>query len=325
MKRRTFLAFALVTAIVPHKVRAQGVPKAARIGWLTAQKASSLTPYLAAMRAGFMELGYTEGRNLAIEYRYGDDAVERVPDLANELVKLGVDLIVAQGAAVSVISQLGLTVPVVYVFSGDPVLAGFADSLALPRHNMTGLTFMAAELNGKRLEMLRDILPDLRRVTIIANPEHPGSNLERDYSEDVARRLGLTVQYLPTPTPDELTRAFAAMAEQPPQAISLFADGFAVQNRQRIVDFGMSHRAPVVSGWPVFAQSGALCTYGPQLADSYRRLASYVDRILKGAKPKDLPIERPTKFETVINLRTARALGLTVPPSLLVSADTVID
>jgi len=325
VKRRAFLASALATAILPQSVRAQSAPKAARIGWLTAQQASSLTPNLAAMRAGFSEAGYVEGRNLAIEYRYGDDVLERVPDLAAELVRLGVDLIIVQGAAVPIVSRIGLTVPVVYVFSGDPVSAGLADSLARPRGNMTGLTLMAAELNGKRLEMLRDIVPDLRRVAIVANSEHPGVGLERAYSEDVGRRLGLAIQYFPTPTRDELTAAFASMATEPPQAISLFADGFAVQNRQIIIDFATGHRAPVVSGWPVFAQSGALCTYGPRLADSYRRLASYVDKILKGAKPADLPIEQPTKFETVFNLRTAKALGLTIPPSLLVSADEVIE
>jgi putative ABC transport system substrate-binding protein len=184
---------------------------------------------------------------------------------------------------------------------------------------------MAAELNGKRLEMLHDIVPDLRRVAIVANSEHPGAHLEQAYSEDVGRRLGLTIQYFPTPTSDELSRAFAVMSAQPPQAISVFADGFAVQNRKSIIDFAMNHGAPVVSGWRVFAQSGALCTYGPQLADSYRQLAGYVDRILKGAKPADLPIEQPTKFETVINLRTAKTLGLAIPPLLLVSADQVIE
>jgi putative ABC transport system substrate-binding protein len=325
VKRRTFLASALATAILPQKVRAQAPAKAARLGWLTAQQASSLTPYLAAMRAGFSEIGLVEGRNLTIEYRYGDDAIERVPDLAAELVRLGVDLIIVQGAAVSAISQRGLSVPIVYVFSGDPVSAGFADSLARPRGNMTGLTFMAAELNGKRLEILRDVVPDLRRVAIVANPEHPGAHLERAYSEDVARKLGLDIQYFPTPTAAALARAFTEMDAQPPQAISLFADGFAVQNRQSIIDFAMGRRAPVVSGWPVFAHSGALCTYGPKLADSYRRLAGYVDKILKGAKPADLPIEQPTKFETAINLRTAKTLDLAIPPSLLVSADVVID
>lgn len=325
MKRRAFLASALAVAALPSNLAAQGAPKAARIGWLTAQQESSLTPYLAAMRAGFSDLGYVEGRNLTIDYRYCDDAVERIPELATELVKLPVDLIVAQGAAVSEVSKLGLPVPIVYVFSGDPVSAGFADSLARPRGNMTGLTFMAAEFNGKRLEILRDVVPDLRRVAIVANSEHPGSQIERAYSEEVGRKLGLIIQYLPTRSRDELTNAFTAMAADPPQAISVFADGFAVQNRQSIIDFAMSHKMPVVSGWPVFARSGALCTYGPRLTESYRRLADYVDRILKGAKPLDLPIEQPTKFEMVLNQRTAKALGLTIPPTLLVSADEVID
>jgi putative tryptophan/tyrosine transport system substrate-binding protein len=325
VKRRAFLASALATVILPRGLAAQPVAKAVRIGWLTAQQASSLTPNLEAMRAGFSRIGYLEGRNLLIEYRYGDDSLERVPSLAFELVKLGVDLLVVQGAAVPVVSHLGLTLPVVYVFSGDPVSAGLADSLARPRGNMTGLTLMAAELNGKRLEILRDVMPDLRRVAIIANPEHPGANLEWAYSEDVARGLGLAIQYFPTPTRDDLAMAFAAMAAAPPQAISVFADGFAVQYRQNIIDFAISHHAPVISGWPVFAQSGALCTYGPRQADSYRQLASYVDRILKGAKPSDLPIERPTKFETVINLRTAKMLNLAIPQALLVSADQVIE
>lgn len=325
MKRRTFLASTLAVAALPRSLVAQGMPKSARIGWLTAQQESSLTPYLDAMRDGFADLGYVEGRNLAIEYRYGNDAIERVPELAAELVKLPVDLIVAQGAAVSEISKLGLPVPIVYVFSGDPVSAGFADSLARPRGNMTGLTFMAAEFNGKRLEILRDLVPDLRRVAIVANSEHPGSQIELSYSEDVARKLGLAIQYWPTRSRDELEKAFTAMAADPPQAISLFADGFAVQNRRSIIDFAMSHKIPVVSGWPVFAHSGALCTYGPRLTESYRRLADYVDRILKGAKPTDLPIEQPTKFEMVINLRTAKALGLSIPPALLITADEVIE
>jgi putative ABC transport system substrate-binding protein len=190
---------------------------------------------------------------------------------------------------------------------------------------MTGLTFMAAELNGKRLEILRDINPDLRRVAIVANSEHRGVHLERANSEEVGRRLGLTIRYYPTPTSDKLDEAFVAMAAEPPQAISLFSDGFAVQNRQRIIDFATIHRAPVIAAWPIFARSGAICSYGPRLSESYRRLADYVDRILKGAKPADLPIEQPTKFETVVNQRTAKTLDLTIPPSLLVSADEVIE
>ncbi len=325
MHRRGFLASVVAFASVPNALSAQQSPRRARIGWLTAQQELSLTPYLAAVRASLADLGYVEGRNLTIEYRFGNDDLERVPALAAELVKLPVELIVAQGEAVSLISKLGLPVPVVYVFSGDPVSAGFADSLARPRGNMTGLTFMAAEFNGKRLEMLRDIVPDLRRVAIVANSEHPGSNLEWAYSEVVARRLDISLEHFPTRSRDELKGAFDKMADNPPQAILLFADGFAVQNRQSIIEFATAHKAPVVSGWPVFARSGALCTYGQRLVDSYRRLAGYVDRVLKGTKPADLPIEQPTTFETVINRRVANALGLTIPASLLVSADEVIE
>jgi putative ABC transport system substrate-binding protein len=325
MRRRAFIAGLGSTAAWPLAVRAQQGPRVAPIGWLTAQQAASLAPYLDALRAGFTELGYVEGRNVAIVFRYGDDSLERVPALAAELVKIPVDLIMAQGAAVPVIAKLGLAVPVVYVFSGDPVSAGLADSLARPRGNMTGLTFMAADLNGKRLELLREIMPELRRVAIIANPEHPGEQLERGYSEVTAQRLGISIDYFPTSTHDDLTRAFAKMVGDLPQAISLFADGFAVENRQSIIDFAMAHRLPVVSGWPVFAKSGALCTYGPRLTQSYRRLAYYVDRILKGARPADLPIEQPTQFELVVNQRTANTLGVTIPPSLLVRADDVIE
>lgn len=325
MKRRGLLAGLACTAVWPLAAHSQQLPKSARIGWLTAQRAASLAPYVEAFRDSLADLGYVEGRNLAIEFRYGDDAIERVPQLAADLAKIPVDLIVVQGAAVSVVSKLNLAVPIVYVISGDPVSAGFADSLARPRGNMTGLSFMAAEFNGKRLELLREFIPDLRRVAIVANPEHAGEHLERAYTEDVGRRLGLAVEYFPAQTPDELTAAFNAMAGNPPKAISLFADGFAIQNRQRIIDFAMSHRAPVISGWPVFAQSGALCTYGPRLAESYKRLAHYADRILKGAKPVELPIEQPTKFQLVINLRTAKTLGLTVPPALLARADDVIE
>src|SRR5262245_4426079 len=325
MNRRGFLAGMGCTAVWSLPARSQPPPKVARIGWLTAQRAASLAPFVEAFRASLSDLGYVEGRNLAMEFRYGDDVVERVPALAAGLVQFPVDLIVAQGAAVSVLSKLNLPIPIVYVTSGDPVIAGFAETLAKPRGNMTGLTFMVADFSGKRLELLREIIPVLRRVAVVGNPEHPGEHLERRYSVEAGERLGLTLDYFPTRTQDELRVAFAAMTEKPPQAISLFGDGFAIQNRQQIIDFGMSHGAPVISGWPVFAQSGAICTYGPRLTDSYRRLAHYVDRILKGAKPAELPIEQPTTFQLVFNLKTAKALGITIPPTLLARADDVID
>jgi putative ABC transport system substrate-binding protein len=297
----------------------------ARIGWVTAQQAASLEPYIEAFRSGLADLGYVEGRNLVLVLRYGDDNLERVPELATELVRIPVDLVVSQGAADVLINKLNLPVPVVYAYSGDPVTAGFADSLARPHPNMTGLTLMAPELTAKRLELLREIIPELRRVAILFYPEHPGEHIERAYCEETARRLGISLAYFPTNKSDDLNAAFVAIAADPPQAISLFADGFAVQNRDRIFDFTMNHRLPVISGWPIFVESGALCSYGPNLRASYRRLAYYVDRILKGAKPADLPVEQPTKFELVINLKTAKAFGITVPQSLLARADEVIE
>lgn len=319
-----FLGATLALAALRREAGAQNKAKIARIGWITAQQATSLTPYIAALRKGLAELGYTEGDNLVLVFRFGDDAIERVPEMAAELERIPVDLIIAQGAAVPDIAKLQLKVPVVYVYSGDPVSAGLADSLARPRENMTGLTFMAAELSGKRLDLLREIMPRIKKVAIVANPEHPGVEFERTYSEKSALRLGLAIDYYPTRSTGELTQAFAAMAANPPQAISLFADGFAIQNRDRIMEFAMNQHAPVVSGWPIFARSGALCTYGPRLTESYRRLAYYVDRVLKGAKPADLPIEQPTQFEFVVNLQTAKKLGLSIPQSMLVRADEII-
>jgi putative ABC transport system substrate-binding protein len=243
-----------------------------------------------------------------------------VPELVAELIRIPVDLIVAQGAAGVLINKLNVSVPIVYAFSGDPVLAGFADSLARPHANMTGLTLMAPELTAKRLELLRDMIPELRRVALLAYPEHPGEHIERAYSEDTASRLRIGIDYFPTSKLEDLTAALAKIAADPPQAISLLADGFALQNRDRIIGFAMEHRIPVI-----FAESGAVCTYGPKLNESYRRLAYYVDRILKGAKPADLPIEQPTKFELVLNLKSAKKLGIGIPQTLLARADEVIE
>jgi putative tryptophan/tyrosine transport system substrate-binding protein len=325
MDRRRFLAALGLTAWHPAHVFAQAATKVARIGWLTAQREASLIPYVKAMRESLTELGYVEGKNLAIEFRYGNDAIERVPELAADLERIPVDLIVAQGAAVEIIGKLKLKTPVVYVFSGDPVSAGLAESLARPPHTMTGLTFMAAEFNGKRLELLREFIPGLRRVAIVANPEHPGEEIERRDSEDAGKRLGLVTEFFATRNPKELDDAFAKISATPVQAISVFADGFAIQNRQKIIEFAMGRRVPVISGWAIFAQSGALCTYGPRLAESYRRLAYYVDRVLKGADPSTLPIERPTKFELIINAKTAKALNIAIPQSALLRADQVIE
>ncbi len=268
MKRRVFLASTLASASLPPNTLAQTLRKVAHIGWVTAQQASSLATNLEAFRAGLAALGYVEGQNFVIDIRYADDDYSRVPQLARELERLPVDVLIAQSGAAFEVRDLGLTVPVVYVMSADPVSAGFAESMSHPRDNMTGLTFMAFELAGKRLELLKEIIPDFKRVAIVGNPEHPGAHLERAFSEDTALRLGLVIAYFPTPNRDALIAALTAIGKDPPQAISILADGFAMTNRDILIDFANSHHIPAVSGWPAFAQAGALFTYGPRLTDS---------------------------------------------------------
>jgi putative ABC transport system substrate-binding protein len=324
MQRRPLLGGAALLSLRPGLSSAQAVVRPVRLGWLTAQNAASLAPYIEAVRRSLADLGYVEGRNLTLEFRYADGALSQVPALAADLERIPVDLIMAQGAAVPLVRDLALKLPVIYVFSGDPVSAGLAQTLSQPRGNMTGLTFMAAELNAKRLEMLREVIPKLRDVAVVANPEHPGAQWELADSQAAARRLGLRLKFYPTPSRDALTAALATIATTPVEAISLFADGFAIENRQRIIDFAMQRRIPVISGWPLFARSGALFTYGPRLIDSYRRLAYFVDRVLKGTRPADLPIERPATFELVLNRQTAQSLGISLPQALLLRADEVI-
>jgi putative ABC transport system substrate-binding protein len=322
MKRRRLLFASAAVAALPRIGVAQ--VRSARIGWLTAQRPASLAPYVDAFSNALAERGFVEGRNLAIEFRYGDDDLARTRALADELVRVSVDLLVVQGEAILELKSLPLPVPVVYAYSGDPVAAGLADSLARPNPRMTGLTYLARELNGKRLELLHEIAPRVRRVALLANPEYPGEAGERENSEAMARRLNLEVRHVAARTSDELTSAFAKMGASRTQAISLFADSFTVQNRARIVEFAMRERIPVVSSWPVLAHAGALCTLGPRLADSYKRLAYYADRVLRGARPAELPIEQPTTIETIVNLKSADALGIVVPQSVLVRADQVL-
>ncbi len=324
MRRRGLLLASAALASLPWSAAAQPGAKSARIGWLTAQRPPSLVPYVQAFRSALAELGFAEGKNLTIEFRYGEDDLSKVRGLAEELARLPVDLIVVQGEAALEIKNAKLPVPVVYAYSGDPVAAGLAESLARPNASMTGLTYLGLELNGKRLELLREIVPSVRRVALLANPAYPGEAGERANSEATAGRIGLDVRYVAARTSDELEAAFTRMVNDKVQAISLFADSFAVQNRGRIVAFAMSQRIPMVSSWPVFAEAGALCTHGPRLADSYRRLAYYADRVLRGTRPAELPIEQPTTIETIVNLKTADALGIKVPDAVLVRADRVI-
>jgi putative ABC transport system substrate-binding protein len=324
MKRREFLGIFGGGAVWSLGAHAQQ-PKPLRLGWLTTAASADVSPFLEALRAGLAAQGHIEGRNLTIATRYADGDIGRVSALAEELAGLPVDVIATQGTATRLLLKVSTIVPVVYVFSADPVLGGIADSLARPGRNMTGITLMSAELNGKRLELLREMMPQVGRVAILASPTHAGEELERSNSLDMAQKLGVAIQYFPTPSLAELRGAYASMAADAPHAIVVFPDPVTFANRAQIIDFANTQRVPVVSGWADFAEAGALFSYGPKLTESYRRLAYYVDRVLKGEKPAQLPIERPTAFEFVINLKTAKALGIEVPPALIARADRVIE
>lgn len=316
---------ALIGAAMPlFSTRARAAGQPPRIGFLTAQKPASIALSLPFFRAGLADEGFAEGRDLTIEYRYGEDSLDRVADLARELVALRVELLVVQGPAVARVAAMNPPVPIVYVTSSDPVASGYATSLAQPAGNKTGLTFMAFEFASKRLEMLREVMPTVERVAVFGNPEHLGTESERQFSENSGRLLGMDVRFHPTSVRAELDEACDRVTRDKIQAISLLADGFAVQNRQIVLDFAVSQHIPVISGWPVFARSGALFSYGPRLEACYRRLAYYVARVLRGARPSDLPIERPSVFQTVVNRTTASKLGLGVPRAFLARADEVI-
>lgn len=325
MKRREFMTLlGTAAAMSPFPAFAQQ-PRKAHLGWLTTAPAGDVSPFLDALRAGLAVQGHVEGRNLTISARYADGDISRVPALAEELAGLPVDLIATQGTATRQLVKISATVPVIYVFSADPVLAGLAESLARPGRRMTGITLLSAEMNGKRLELLRELLPQITRVAILASPTHAGEELERKNSLEMADKLGINIQYHPTPTTEALRAAFAKMTADPPQALVVFPDPITFSNRTPIVDFANGLRVPVISGWADFADSGALCTYGPKLVESYRRLAYYAGRVIRGDNPAELPIERPTAFELVLNLKTARALEIQLPPALIARADRVIE
>ena len=325
MRRRTFLASTLLSLTAPEALVAQVPARGFRLGWVVASSSTSTAPFLEALRAGLADLGYHDGRNYVLEARYADDVLGRVPALAEELLRMPVDIIVTQGPATRVVATAKTTIPVVYVFSADPVEAGFAQSLSHPGGNATGITLLSVELNGKRLELLREVLPAVRRAAVIANPDHRGEQQERRETEETAQRLGIAIQYLSVQNEPALEASFAAIAAGAPEAIVVFPDPLTIRNRQRIADFAMTRRIPVISAWSVFARSGALFSYGPRLTEPYRRAAYYVDRILKGTSPADLPIERPTVFELLVNMRTAAALGIAIPPAFLARADEVIE
>jgi ABC-type uncharacterized transport system substrate-binding protein len=327
MDRRTFVATSVI-GILAAPLAAAGQQAAAipRIGFLSASSPSDarMLRFVGAFREGLRGLGYVEGQNITIEFRWADGQYDRLPGLAAELVRLKVNVIVTYGLAVRAAQQASETIPIVMGVVIDPVTPGFAANLAHPGRNITGLASMAPELVGKQLEILKEILPKVSRVALLGNPANPGHASQLRQAQDAARALGLRLQSLESRNPNEIDRAFVAIAKEQIGAVVVLADSMLIDQRTRIANLAARYRLPTVA-WPVdHAEAGALVAYGPNVTDMWRRAATYVDKILKGATPGDLPIEQPTRFELVINLKTAKALGLTIPQSLLVRADEII-
>jgi putative ABC transport system substrate-binding protein len=309
----------LVTAL---PVLPQQPGKTARIGFLFFVTSPSLDE---AFRQGLHELGYVEGQNIAIEYRSAEGKSERLPGLAAELVRLKVDVIVAASPpATEAAKGATSTIPIVFAVSGDPVAAGLVASLARPGGNITGLATISGDVLGKQLELLKGVTPKVSRVAVLQNPSNPGHALMLPQAEGAARALGVQLQVLKARTPSEIEAAFAAMSSQRAGGVLVLRDALFRAQRAQIAALAAKRRLPAVYGLREEAEAGGLMAYGASVPHMFRRAATYVDKILKGAKPADLPVEQPTKFELVINLKTAKALGLTIPPSLLGQADQVI-
>ena len=330
MKRREFLGLLGGTAAAwPLGVRAQQAKKIPRIGWIIlgwrAGGVTDIFSYYDSFRAGLNALGYVEGNNINLVARSAEGVPERLSSLIDELVREDVSVIVSPGPAIRVVREKIKSIPVIFAFSGDPVAAGFVDTLSHGKENLTGLSYMAVELNGKRLDLMKELVPTVSRVTLLTNPIHPGEHLEVEESQRVATALGISLQYLQVRTPAEFDTAFRAMSESKTQGIVAVPDNLIMLERARLAEFAKDKSIPVISGWSEFARSGGLMTYGPNSSKFFHRLAAYVDKIVAGAKPNEIPIEQPTTFELVVNLKTAKSIGLTVPPSVLARADEVIE
>jgi putative tryptophan/tyrosine transport system substrate-binding protein len=297
-----------------------------RIGFLSAASASAAASRVEAFRLGLRELGYVEGANVTIEYRWADGREERLPGLATELVARKVDVIVTQGTVPTMAAhRASATIPIVMATAGDPVATGLVASLSRPGGNVTGLTQMNPDVAGKRVELLREMLPAVTRVAILWNPGNPVASSELGETEAAARSLRLGIHAVSVKDPDGFPAALSRVKLERPGAIVVLSDIMFFDRRQQIASLAAQQGLPVVAWTRELADAGALMTYGPNTIAMHRRAAAYVDKVLEGAKPAELPIEQPVQFELVINLLTARSLGLTVPSSILFRADQVIE
>ncbi len=323
MIRRTVVSALVALALLPGIGRGQSAKR--RIAWFGVGLPETVLPYLDALQTGLRESGWEEGRNLTIDRYSSIRAPEDFERIVRAIADAKPEVVVTQEFATLAMLRFGTGVPVVFAFSGDPVEAKLVKSLAHPGTNFTGISYLASELVGKRIEFLKEALPGIRRIGILARPQHPGEQTERAASEEAARKLGISVAYFPIRDPAEIDQAFVAMRDAKCDAVVVFPDFTMFTNRERLARLAAAARLPAVSGWSSFADSGLLFNYGPNLRDIYRGLAPYVDRILRGAKPEELPVELPRSIELVVNLRTARELGIKVPQSILVRADRIIE
>jgi len=319
------VALILGMLVAPLTADAQSAAKVPRIGVLHAGTPAAVSQNVEAFRQGLRERGYVEGQNIIVERRYAESGPARVAEIAAEFVRLKVDVIVTSlDVATAAVKRQTQTIPIVMAISIDPVSTGFVSSLARPGGNVTGLSTMAPELAAKRLELLREVVPGLSRVAIMWNTNVPGNLLEYKEAGDAARSMRLQLQSVEVSSVDDFERAFSALKTGGAEALIVAGSGLTSTNAGQIANLAMKHRLPSMVSSRDRVDAGGLVAYGPNLAELWRRAATFVDKILKGAKPGELPVEQPTKFELVINMKTAKALGLTIPPSLLRRADEVI-
>jgi len=327
VKRRDFISSALLVGVAiawPFAAQGQRENKVFRIGYVGLHDSASLPERLAAFRAGMRSLGYEEGKNIVIEYRWAEGHYERLPAIFAEMVRLKVDVIVTHGTpGVLAAKKATTTIPIVFATVGDALASGLVGSLARPGGNVTGLTFFNPELAAKRLEPFREIVTGLTDVGVLWNPANPFEEVIMPAMTHTAQALKLTLHEFQARGPSEFEAAFAAMAKRPVGALVVLDDPTLIANAPALANLALRQRLPS-SGWPDFARAGGLFSYGVDFPDLFRRAATFVDKILKGAKPGDLPVELPNKIELVINLKTAKALGLTIPQSLLLRADEVL-
>jgi putative ABC transport system substrate-binding protein len=325
MRRREFITFIGGAAVVwPLVVRAQQGTKLPTIGYLGSARLATESERIAAFVQRLHDLGWIEGRTTVIDYRWAEGRTERYAEIAAEFVRLKVDVIVTVGGAVAAAKQATATIPIVFAYAGDPVGSGMVASLAKPGGNVTGLSVQSTDLAGKRLEILREIFPDVRRLAIIGNVEYAATVLEMGEAQVAARTLGLEVVRSEIRRAEDIAPAFEAL-KGAAEALYVCPDATMNANHARVNTLALGARLPTMHGIREYVEAGGLMSYGPSLPDLYRRAAEYVDKILRGAKPADLPVEQPTKFDLIINLVTARALGLEVPATLLARADEVIE